>query len=189
VFISQERRLPVSFAVASARLGSLPHGGWFHAASETVYQGGMEYLMRVGPAGAVPGVSRLVRVRFTEPVYRDGAMTIGLRWEATGVTGGLFPVLDADIRLSADDGEDDSEGEDDGEGDDAGVLVTLTGSYRPPLGAPGAALDWLLLRTVAVATLRTLLARVAAALEGAPAAGEQITASWQQELGREAASG
>jgi hypothetical protein len=143
----------------------------------------------------VPGVSRLVRVRFTEPVYRDGAMTIGLRWEATGVTGGLFPVLDADIRLSADDGEDDCAGEDDGAGeddcagDDAGVLVTLTGSYRPPLGAPGAALDWLLLRTVAVATLRTLLARVAAALEGAPAAGEQITASWQQELGREAASG
>jgi hypothetical protein len=182
VFISQERRLPVSFAVASARLGSLPHGGWFRAASETVYQGGMEYLMRVGPAGAVPGVSRLVRVRFTEPVYRDGAMTIGLRWEATGVTGGLFPVLDADIRLSADDGEDDCAGE------DAGVLVTLTGSYRPPLGAPGAALDWLLLRTVAVATLRTLLARVAAALEGAPA-GEQITASWLQELGPEAASG
>lgn len=177
----------MSFVVASARLGCLPHGGWFRAASETVYQGGMEYLMRVGPTGAVPGVSRLVRVRFTEPVYRDKAMTIGLRWEATGVTGGLFPVLDADIRLSADDGEDDGEG--DGEGDDAGVRVTLTGSYRPPLGAPGAALDWLLLRTVAVATLRTLLARVAAALEGAPTAGEQITASWQQELGREAASG
>ena len=28
-------------------------------------------------------------------------MTVGLRWEATGVTGGLFPALDADIRISA----------------------------------------------------------------------------------------
>lgn len=171
VFVSHKRRLAVSFAIASARLARLPDGGWFRAASETVYAGGVEYLMRVGPAGAVPGASRLVRVRFTEPICRDGTMTVGLRWEATGVTGALFPALDADIRLTDD--------------EDEGVHVSLTGSYRPPLGALGAGLDRLLLRTVATATLRTLLTRVAAALEGMPAGDEQATMSWQPDLGRE----
>jgi hypothetical protein len=171
VFISCERQLSVSFPAASARLARLPDGGWFRAASETVYAGGVEYLMRVGPAGAVPGASRLVRVRFTEPTCRDGTMAIGLRWEAAGVTGGLFPVLDADIRLTDD--------------EDEGVHVTLTGSYRPPLGVLGAGLDRLLLRTVATATLRTLLTRVAAALEGMPEEPERVTMSWQPDPGRE----
>jgi hypothetical protein len=157
MFVSQERVLPVSFAVASARLAGLPGGGWFREASQAVYQDGVAYLMRVGPAGAVPGVSRLVRVQFTEPAVRDGMATIGLRWEAAGVTGGLFPVLDADIRLT----DDHQAGED-------AVRVTLTGSYRPPLGALGAGLDRLVLHTVATATLHALLDRVAVVLESAP---------------------
>jgi dienelactone hydrolase len=49
-----------------------------------------------------------------------------MRWEATGVTGRLFPALDADITLTA-------------EGDQA-TAVTLTGVYRSPLGALGAGL-------------------------------------------------
>jgi hypothetical protein len=80
-------------------------------------------------------------------------MSVGLRWEATGVTGALFPALDADIRLSDE--------------DDRGVRVALTGSYRPPLGGLGTELDRLLLHTVATATIRTLLVRIAAVLEGA----------------------
>jgi hypothetical protein len=46
--------------------------------------------------------------------------------------------------------------------------VTLTGSHRLPLGMLGTELDRLLLRAVATATIRTLLARIAATLEGAP---------------------
>jgi hypothetical protein len=175
VFVSHGRELAVPFTVASARLARLPYGGWFRDVSETVYQGGVEYLMRVGPAGTVPGASRLVRVRFTEPVYRDDIMSIGLRWEATGVTGGLFPALDADVRLSAD--------------GDEGVRVTLTGCYRPPFGALGAGLDRLLLRTVATATLRTLLARVAAVLEDLPMEAGQTAMEWQPGFGQESASG
>jgi hypothetical protein len=44
-------------------------------------------------------------------------MSVGLRWEATGVTGSLFPALDADIRITDNGGE--------------GSRVALTGSYRP----------------------------------------------------------
>jgi hypothetical protein len=175
MFVSQERVLPVSFAAASARLAELSDGR-FREASQAVYQDGVAYLMRVGPAGAVPGMSRLVRVRFTEPAHRDGITTIGLRWEAAGVTGGLFPALDADIRLT----EDHQAGED-------AVRVTLTGSYRPPLGALGAGLDRLVLHTVATATLSTLLDRVAAVLEGTQAQAGQLAAPRWPGPGPEAA--
>jgi hypothetical protein len=150
MFVTDERVLPVSFDEASARLSRLIRGDRLLGLSENVYQGGVDYLVRVGPLGAVPGASRLVRVRFAEPVLRPGMMSVALRWEATGVTGALFPALDADIRLSD---EDD------------GVRVELTGSYRPPLGALGTELDRLLLHTVATATIRTLLVRIAAVLE------------------------
>jgi len=108
-----------------------------------------------------------------EPVYRHEAMTLGVRWEATGVAGKSFPVLDANIRLS-------------GEGSQ-GSRVVLTASYRPPLGAAGAGLDRLVLHKVATATIRTFLARVASALEGTrEAAGETAASSWW-ELGPEPA--
>jgi hypothetical protein len=154
VFVSQERVLTVSFPAAAERLAALPRSGWPGTLSRAIYEVGMEYLMRVGPAGAFPGTSRLVRVRFTEPARHDGTMTVGLRWEAVGVTGKLFPALDADIRLTD---------------DDDGTRVTLTGSYRPPLGSLGVELDRLVLRTVATATIRALLTRLAAYLEDAPA--------------------
>ena len=153
MFVSEERVLTVSFRDAAERLAALPRSGWPGTLSRAVYEVGVEYLMRVGPAGAVPGTSRLVRVRFTEPSRHDGTMNVGLRWEAVGVTGRLFPALDADIRLTD---------------DDDGVRVTLTGSYRPPLGVLGVELDRLVLRTVATATIRALLARLAAYLEDTP---------------------
>lgn len=87
---------------------------------------------------------------------------------------GLFPALDADIRLS---------------GDGDGSRVTLTGSYRPPLGAFGERLDRLVLHAVATATIAALLARVAAALEGVPAPAAEPDMLWQPGLGPEPASG
>jgi hypothetical protein len=161
MFVSDERGLALNFDDASSRLTRLVNGGGLRGVSETAYQGGAERLMRVGPVGDAPGLFRLVRVRTVEPVYRDGMMTVGLRWEAEGVTGGLFPVLDADIQLSADDGDR--------------VRVALTGSYRPPFGALGAGLDRLLLSTVATATIRALLVRIAAALEGDPASAAEAS--------------
>jgi hypothetical protein len=154
MFVSEERLLAVGFDEASARLARLPRGDWTGALS-AVYMGGVEYLLRVGPVGAlttVPGASRLVRVRFAEPLRRPGMMTVGLRWEATGVTGGLFPALDADILLT------DAPG--------GGTRIALTGSYRPPLGPLGIELDRLVLATVASSTMKALLTRVASVLEG-----------------------
>lgn len=164
MFAYDERLLAVSFDAAAPRLARLASGGWLRARSEAVYDGGVAFLARVGPLGAVPGASKLVRVRLAEPRRRDEMISVPLRWEATG-PGGLFPALDADIRLS-----------------DAGghsARVTLTASYRPPLAAIGATLDRLVLHAVATATIRALLATIADALEGAPAQARDAAAPWQ----------
>jgi hypothetical protein len=50
------------------------------------------------------------------------------------------------------------------------TILTLTGAYRPPLGAVGAALDRAILRRVACATIRAFLAQVARRITGQPAA-------------------
>jgi hypothetical protein len=160
MFLSDQRVLPVSLGAARARLANLVHGGWLGGASEAVYQGGIDYLLRAGPLGDLPGVSRLVRVQFLDPVDRDNAVTTGMRWEALGITGGLFPVLDANITLAT-------------EGDER-TRMTLTAVYRPPFGALG-----VLLNGVATATIYSLMTHMARALEGAaPAPGDAGAPVW-----------
>ena len=148
MFVGDEVRLDVSFAAARERLTRL--GPALSGASEDAY--GLA-LTRVG----VAGVSKLVRVQVSELSWRDLSAGLALRWEATGPGGGLFPVLDADLKLAPD-----------GEG---GTVLTLAGSYRPPLGSPGEALDRAILRRVAAATIRSFVAEVAAQITGQPVPG------------------
>ena len=148
--------LGVNFQAAQARLANLTHGGWLSTASGGVYADGLAGLIRVGPFGDVPGASKLVKVS-PEPVPRDDVVVLALRWEATGATGRLFPVLDADLTMRP-----------------AGAghtLMRLDGAYRPPLGGVGAGLDRVVVGRAATATIRSLLARIADALVSpAPAA-------------------
>ncbi len=158
MFAAHEVALNVSFAAAQARLENLARSRGLSDASEAAYQGGLAGLVRVGPLGDLPGASKLVHVRFLDPVYSDDAMTLALRWEATGVTGGLFPVLDADISLSPAGGQK--------------TRLALAGSYRPPLGRLGAGLDKAILHRIATATIRALLQNVADALASPSTAAE-----------------
>jgi hypothetical protein len=150
MFASQEIIVHLPYEVASARLAHLTNRGVLHSVSETAYQSGWQMLVRVGPFGDLPGLSKLVRVRMLAPVRHEAAQTVSLRWEATGPAGELFPVLDADLTLNASD-------------QDRSRLVLL-GSYRPPLGRAGAAMDRAIMNRVATATLRSLLDNVAGLL-------------------------
>lgn len=164
MFASGQLVIDVPMGAAQSRLLRLIAGGWLSTASDEAYRRSADDLLRVGPFGGKPGTSRLVRVRFTDPAYRDDAMRVGLRWEAVGVTGGLFPALDADISLTA-------------EGDR--TRVALTGTYRPPLGALGAGLDRLVLGKIAEATIAAFLSQVSEALAApapAPAAAPFLAA-------------
>lgn len=90
-------------------------------------------------------------------MYRTGTTTVALRWEATGASGGLFPVLDANICLSP--------------AGEQSARLALSGSYRPPFGRVGAALDTVILGRVAAATIDALLHSIADALTSPAAAG------------------
>lgn len=147
VFITRELTIDAAFGSAQARLMRIMDAGGLTGPSQAAYEGGLTRLIRVGPFGDTPGVSKLVQVRFLSPVRRGPTLTVPLRWVGTGPTGGLFPVLDADLILAAD-GEDRTR-------------VALTGCYRPPLERLGASLDRVVLRRVATATIRALLRSVA----------------------------
>jgi hypothetical protein len=152
MFVSADRALGVSLGTAQLRLANLVRDESLRQVSHSAYRGGMDHLLRVGPVGELAGASRLVRIELLDPVYRDDAMTVGMRWETIGVTGGLFPVLDADISLSAERGQ--------------AARLALHGCYRPPFGALGAGLDKMVMHTVAELTMRSLLTSIAAFLEG-----------------------
>lgn len=151
VFVREELTLDVGIVAASVRLRSLVNDGSLHSASEGAYDNGLVTLMRVGPFGDLPGVSKLVRVRFMDLVINEDCAMLALRWEATGPGGRLFPALDADIRLEDVGGQQ--------------TRLILTGAYRPPLAAVGAGLDRAILGRVASATMRSLVGRLAAAID------------------------
>lgn len=173
MFVSDQHMCPVSIGAARGRLVNLARGGWVSGASAAAYRDGLDRLLWVGPFGDVPCLSRLVRVHFLDPVDRDDATTIGMRWEATGITGRLFPALDANITLTA--------------AGDQSTRMTLTGVYRSPLGALGAGLDRALLHHVATATIHSLLARMSKALEGTAPAAEDAGAPEKWQTGPETA--
>ncbi len=147
MFVSDEVGVDASFAVACRRLSALMDGTALVRASHGAWGEG---LARVGPAGPVPGLSKLVHVQFRELARRGGVAVLTLRWQAAGAAGGLFPVLDADITLVP-------HGE-------TGTLLGLDAVYGPPGGGLGAVLDRALLHRVAAATARSLLNRIAEAI-------------------------
>src|SRR5215831_10255206 len=157
MFVAHELPVAAGLREAQARFANLLHCAWLAQASMAAYDGAVTGLLRVGPAGFA--AAKLVRVSLLDPVYRGDVMTVGLRWEATGPAGSLFPVLDANISISPSQIEGTADGKN-------AARLALTGSYRPPLGRLGAALDQVVLHRVATATIRVLLQDVAAALAG-----------------------
>ena len=157
MFARKELHLDLSFEAGRARLLNLLRDEALAGASHAAYEAGIA-VIRVGPLGNAPGAGKLVRVSFLEPADRDGLLQVGLRWEATGIAGDLFPVLDGDFTLTP---------------SGAGAArLTLAGVYRPPMGWLGARLDEAVLHRVADATFKALLRSVADTLTGpAPARG------------------
>jgi hypothetical protein len=146
MFVRRDLLLDVSFEAGRARLLNLLRDGALAGASHTAYETGIA-VIRVGP---VPGAGKLVRVSFLDPADRDGMLQVGLRWEATGIAGDLFPVLDGDFTLTP--------------AGAGAARLTLAGVYRPPLGWLGARLDEAVLHKIADATFSALLRSVAGTL-------------------------
>ncbi len=159
MFLAEEVIVGTGFRQAQARFVSLLHGNWLARASEAAYGETVTGLLRVGPAGGV--ATKLVQVSFLDPIYRDDTMSVGLRWEAAGTAGSMFPVLDATITIGPA-GQETARAI--GPAGQETARLALAGSYRPPLGRLGAALDTALLHAVATATIRHLVRGMADAL-------------------------
>ena len=153
MFVGDETSVEISFAVAVERLARLAGSDVLLSTSADAYSHETTHLMRVGAGG----VSKLVRVQVRELARTDRTAGLAIRWEAAGPGDGLFPVLDADIRLAP--------------AGERATLLTMA-SYRPPLGALGDALDRTILHRVATATVRRFLTQLAAQIDGRPGAGE-----------------
>jgi hypothetical protein len=134
MFVAHDVLLDVAFGEARSRLVSLASLASSHAlidASRAAYLEGLASQdgasqdgasqSRAGPPDTRPA-SDLVRVRFLPPVERADSTTVGMRWEASGVSAGLFPVLDADITLTP--------------ASEHTTTLTLSGVYRPPYAQP-----------------------------------------------------
>lgn len=154
MFVAQDAEIGVPFSMAQLRLMELIAGRALAEASRAAYSEGLASLPG-RPASAQPVPARLMRIRCLEPVQGAEQMTAGLRWEAAGTPGGLFPVLDADLTLVA-------------IGPQASRL-SLAGVYRLPASDD---LDPATASQVADTTARALLGAVAAYLSaaGSPAA-------------------
>jgi hypothetical protein len=150
MFADQAVTLDLDFPAARDQFLLLTHRNRLEAMSRDAYADGLAGQIRVGPFGGVPGVSKLVQVSLLDPVRRDDSVLVPMRWEAAGLTGRLFPVLDANLML----GKDDA-----GRG-----VLRIAGVYRPPLDGLGEELGQIVLRRVATATIRSLLRRIAALL-------------------------
>ena len=150
MFIGAEVRLGLGFATAQQRLANIFRGGLLGRASGEAYRDLQSGQARVGPLGAVPGISKLVAVRLGDLTVREDFALGAMRWEATGPAGALFPALDADIMLTRN-------------GADATILA-VWGVYRPPLGGLGEGLDRVVLRRLAEATIQSFTHRIAAAV-------------------------
>lgn len=149
VALSDSVQIELPAPVVASRLRS--GGSWLVPHLEAASAEGEAVLVRVGPAGPA-WLGKTVAAHLGAPQGTGDALTIPLAWEATGPSG-LFPRFEGELQLSALDPERSE--------------LVLSGRYRPPLGAAGQVLDEALLTRVARATMRSLLRRVARALEGA----------------------
>jgi hypothetical protein len=171
MFVAGEVLLDLSFPAEEARLANLARGRSLTRASQGAYGDGLTGLVRVGPLGAAPGMSKLVEVHFLKVVTRGESAVLALRWEATGLGGRPFPVLDADMSLTP--------------AGEHSTRLSLAGVYRPPLAALGAGLDRAVFHRVADATVQSLLARVAGVL-ARPQAPAGARAANRHDRGRRA---
>ena len=141
MFFSESLILNAPLGRVQHRLLTYLQQGDLAAAANAAYGDGATVLARAG----VGGVGKTVSIE-SIPAYQRGPMiVVPIRWMATGPLGAAFPVLDANLEMR---------------GVEGGTELTLEGSYRPPLGHVGEAVDRLVLGRVARSTIRSFLDRL-----------------------------
>jgi len=156
MFVGDEVLLGVGFPAARAGLAGLAGGHRLVRAAEDAYGAGITGLVAgTAPADSAPGAARLAEVRVRDQSGPRNPAAFIMRWTAIGLTGGVFPALDADLTLVPAEAK--------------ATLLRLAGVYRPPPAALAAGLGAAPVSRAAAATVQAFLAQVAIVLAGLPA--------------------
>lgn len=145
MFVHYYTHVPVGLSAIEARINDLR--ATLQEWGDVAYRDGEELYARVGPG---PGrYAKKVRLTIGMAEIRRAGLVYPVSWTAAGA-GVLFPRLTADLVLSH-------------VGSDRTKLA-LEGTYQPPLGIVGRAVDRAVLKNVAEATVQNWVDRVAAAV-------------------------
>jgi hypothetical protein len=155
MFIRYYLDLPMPFEDVEAGLLDDP-AAWVPGIAEDAESRGERLLAEVGfPMSGERRLAKSVEIELGT-VYRiPSKVLLPLTWKAIGPEA-LFPVLEADLEIAA-------------LGPDR-TQLSISGRYRPPLGALGRALDRALLHRVAEATVKDFVDRIGETLRDGDAA-------------------
>ncbi len=115
------------------------------------YREGESLRTRVGPRG--DGLAKEVRLEIGPHEVQRKGLVYPITWVATGASS-LFPTMTADLVLS--------------HAGSIGTRISFEGTYEPPMGPLGKAIDRVALRRFAESTVQDWVDRLAQALAADP---------------------
>ncbi|HEX6946399.1 MAG TPA: hypothetical protein VF246_03530 [Acidimicrobiia bacterium] len=144
MFVQYTTTIPLGLGTVEKVLSRL--GGELGDLADIAYREGEELRSRVGPTGLV---AKAVTLEIGAPQLQRRGLVYPLHWTAAGAEA-LFPEMHADLILTQNGKQE--------------TVVTFAGTYDPPLGRVGRALDRALMNRVAEATVRNWVDRLVAAI-------------------------
>lgn len=145
MFVQYFTHVPVPLNVVETRIDDVRAN--LEEWADIAYRDGEELRASVGPADH--SYAKEIRLQIGMAEIRRAGLTYPVTWTATHA-GALFPKLSADLILTHV-GRDKTK-------------LCLEGTYDPPLGPVGRALDRVALKNVAEATIQDWVDRVAVAV-------------------------
>jgi hypothetical protein len=147
MFVQYFALVPVGFTDAETRLMGLVDG--MGESADIAYRHGEELITRIGAGDG--SIAKAVRLEVGEPSRGADQIVLPISWWATG-TPFLFPTMDAELVLVS-------------LGPDL-TQISLHGTYKPPIGAVGRALDKMVFHRYAEASVKDFVDRIAVGLGG-----------------------
>lgn len=145
MFVHYYTDVAVPLNVVESRIDDVR--GHLEDLGDVVYRDGEDLYTRVGPEGI--HFAKKVRLEIGVPDIRHAGLVYPVAWSAAGA-GALFPRLTADLVVSHMGREK--------------TRLSLQGTYKPPFGPIGRAVDRSILRSVAESTVQDWVDRVASAI-------------------------
>ncbi len=144
MFVQYTTSIPLGLGTVEKVLARL--GGELDDLADIAYREGEELRSRVGPSSVV---AKSVTLEIGAPELQRRGLVYPIHWSAVG-SEALFPEMRADLILTQNGKQE--------------TIVTFSGTYDPPLGAVGRALDRALMGRVAEATVRNWVDRLVSAV-------------------------